>query len=169
LSKTLGAGLPLAAVLTSAEIEERCHERGFLFYTTHVSDPLPAAVGLAVLDVIVRQKLERRAAEAGSRLRTALETLRDEFDCIGDVRGRGLLLGVEIVRDKKSRKPDTALGARIVDKAMELGLSMNIVNLPGMGGVFRIAPPLTVSDDEIDLGVTILRDAVRDSLTSMAD
>ena len=66
LSKTLGAGLPLAAVLTSAEIEQRCHERGFLFYTTHVSDPLPAAVGLAVLDVIVRQKLERRAAEAGS-------------------------------------------------------------------------------------------------------
>ena len=164
LSKTLGAGLPLAAVLTSAEIEQRCHERGFLFYTTHVSDPLPAAVGLAVLDVIVRQKLERRAAEAGSRLRTALETLRDEFDCIGDVRGRGLLLGVEIVKDKASRKPDTALGARITDKAMELGLSMNIVNLPGMGGVFRIAPPLTVTDDEIDLGVTILRDAVRGAL-----
>ena len=129
-----------------------------------MSDPLPAAVGLAVLDVIVRQKLERRAEEAGSRLRTALETLRDEFDCIGDVRGRGLLLGVEIVNDKKSRKPDTALGARITDKAMELGLSMNIVNLPGMGGVFRIAPPLTVADDEIDLGVTILRDAVRVAL-----
>jgi 2,2-dialkylglycine decarboxylase (pyruvate) len=164
LSKTLGAGLPLAAVLTSAEIEERCHERGFLFYTTHVSDPLPAAVGLTVLEVIIRQKLEKRAAEAGLRLRSALETLRDEFDCIGDVRGRGLLLGVEIVNDKKSRKPDTALGARITDKAMELGLSMNIVNLPGMGGVFRIAPPLTVTDEEIDLGVTILGDAVRGAL-----
>jgi len=97
-------------------------------------------------------------------LRKALETLRDEFDCIGDVRGRGLLLGVEIVKDKESRKPDTALGARITDKAMELGLSMNIVNLPGMGGVFRIAPPLTVTDEEIDLGVTILRDAVRGAL-----
>ena len=97
-------------------------------------------------------------------MRKALESLRDEFDCIGDVRGRGLLLGVEIVKDKASRKPDTALGARITDKAMELGLSMNIVNLPGMGGVFRIAPPLTVTDDEIDLGVTILRDAVRGAL-----
>jgi 2,2-dialkylglycine decarboxylase (pyruvate) len=164
LSKTLGAGLPLAAVLTSAEIEERCHERGFLFYTTHVSDPLPASVGLAVLDVIVRQKLEKRAAKAGEHLRKGLETLRDEFDCIGDVRGRGLLLGVEIVKDKTSKKPDTGLGARITDHAMELGLSMNIVNLPGMGGVFRIAPPLTVSDDEIDLGVSILRDAVRGAL-----
>ena len=125
---------------------------------------LPSA--LAVLDVIVRQKLEKRAAQAGLRLRSALETLRDEFDCIGDVRGRGLLLGVEIVKDKKSRKPDMGLGARITDKAMELGLSMNIVNLPGMGGVFRIAPPLTVTDDEIDLGVTILRDAVRGALNA---
>ena len=54
--------------------------------------------------------------------------------------------------------------AQITDHAMELGLSMNIVNLPGMGGVFRIAPPLTVTDDEIDLGVTILRDAVKGAL-----
>ena len=166
LSKTLGAGLPLAAVHTSAEIEERCHERGFLFYTTHASDPLPASVGLAVLDVIVREKLEKRATEAGARLRKGLETLRDEFDCIGDVRGRGLLLGMEIVKDKTSKEPDTALGARITDKAMKLGLSMNIVNLPGMGGVFRIAPPLTVADDEIDLGVTILRDALRGALNA---
>lgn len=162
LSKTLGAGLPLAAVLISAEIEARCHERGFLFYTTHASEPLPASVGLAVLEVIVRQQLEKRAAEAGARLRKGLETLRDEFDCIGDV--RGLLLGMEIVKDKTSKQPDVALGARITDKAMELGLSMNIVNLPGMGGVFRIAPPLTVADDEIDLGLTILRDALRGAL-----
>src|SRR6202167_3799528 len=109
LPQPLAAALPPAAVLTSAEIEQRCHERGFLFYTTHVSDPLPAAVGLAVLDVIVRDKLEKRETEAGQRLREGLESLRDEFDCIGDVRGRGLLLGVEIVKDRTSRKPDTAL------------------------------------------------------------
>ena len=80
------------------------------------------------------------------------------------MRGRGLLLGMEIVKDKTSKEPDTALGARVTDKAMELGLSMNIVNLPGMGGVFRIAPPLTVADDEIDLGLTILREALRGAL-----
>ncbi|MET0189520.1 MAG: aspartate aminotransferase family protein, partial [Pseudonocardia sediminis] len=61
LSKTLGAGLPLAAVLTSAEIEERAHERGFLFFTTHVNDPLPAAVGNTVLDVLERDRLDLRA------------------------------------------------------------------------------------------------------------
>ena len=65
LSKTVGAGLPLAAVLTTPAIEERAHELGYLFYTTHVSDPLPAAVGLTVLEVVVRDHLVERAAVAG--------------------------------------------------------------------------------------------------------
>ncbi|MEO0761141.1 MAG: aspartate aminotransferase family protein, partial [Pseudomonadota bacterium] len=142
LSKTLGAGLPLAAVLTSGAIEERCHERGFLFYTTHVSDPLPAAVGLRVLEVVARERLAERAVVVGARLKAGLEALMAEFDCVGDVRGRGLLLGMEIVRDRATREADPALGEAITRRALALGLSMNIVNLPGMGGVFRIAPPL---------------------------
>ncbi|PJI53542.1 aspartate aminotransferase family protein, partial [Methylobacterium radiotolerans] len=68
LSKTLGAGLPLAAVLTTPEIEDLCHARGFLFYTTHVSDPLPAAVGLKVLEIVRRDGLVGRAEAAGARL-----------------------------------------------------------------------------------------------------
>lgn len=160
LSKTLGAGLPLAAVLASAETEALCHERGFLFYTTHVSDPLPAAVGLTVLEVLARDKLAERASAAGARLQAGLELMMSEFDCIGDVRGRGLMLGVEIVKDKTSKAAAPELGARITECAMQLGLSMNIVNLRGMGGVFRIAPPLTITDNEIDLGLSILRDAI---------
>jgi 2,2-dialkylglycine decarboxylase (pyruvate) len=66
------------------------------------------------------------------------------------------MLGMEIVRDRRSKEPADELGARISRKCMELGLSANIVQLPGMGGVFRIAPPLTISDDEIDLGLSIL-------------
>jgi 2,2-dialkylglycine decarboxylase (pyruvate) len=155
LSKTLGAGLPLAAVTTTADIEEKCHERGFLFYTTHVSDPLPAAVGLKVLDIVRRDGLIQRAQRAGARLEAGLRTLQQRFDCIGDVRGRGLLLGVEIVADRQSKKPAPELGAALTRRCMELGLSMNVVQLPGMGGVFRIAPPLTVSDDEIDLGLEL--------------
>lgn len=160
LSKTLGAGLPLAAVLTSAEIEEECHARGFLFYTTHVSDPLPAAVGLKVLEVVMRDKLVDRARVAGQRLETGLRALQREFDCIGDVRGRGLLLGVEIVKNQAGKQVAPDLGAAITRACMSLGLSMNIVQLPGMGGVFRIAPPLTVSDEEIDLGLGLLKRAI---------
>jgi 2,2-dialkylglycine decarboxylase (pyruvate) len=162
LSKTLGAGLPLAAVLTTAEIEQRAHERGFLFYTTHVSDPLPAAVGLAVLEVVARERLADRAVAAGDRLRRGLVQLQERHECIGDVRGRGLLLGVEIVADRASRKPAPETGAAISRRCFELGLSMNIVQLPAMGGVFRIAPPLTVSDAELDLGLDILDRAITD-------
>jgi len=160
LSKTLGAGLPLSAVVTSAEIEEACHARGFLFYTTHVSDPLPAAVGLKVLQVVERDKLVERAGVAGRRLESGLRSLQLEFDCIGDVRGRGLLLGIEIVKHQASKEAAPDLGAAITRECMAHGLSMNIVQLPGMGGVFRIAPPLTVSDAEIDLGLDLLKRAI---------
>jgi len=162
LSKTLGAGLPLAAVLTTSEIEQQAHDRGFLFYTTHVSDPLPAAVGLAVLDVLARERLAERAVQAGERLRGGLIELQQRHECIGDVRGRGLLLGVEIVADRASRKPAPETGAAISRRCFELGLSMNIVQLPAMGGVFRIAPPLTVSDAELDLGLEMLDRAIGD-------
>ena len=161
LSKTLGAGMPLAATLTTSAIEEEAHERGFLFYTTHVSDPLPAAVGLAVLDVIVaRERLVERAASAGAHLEAGLRELQRRHECIGDVRGRGLLLGVELVADRATRKPAPELGAALTERCLALGLSMNIVHLPGMGGVARLAPPLTVSDDELDLGLSILDEAL---------
>lgn len=156
LSKTLGAGLPLSAVICSAEVEERCHERGFLFYTTHVSDPLPAAVGLKVLEVVQRDGLAQRARVMGERLERGLRALQDRHACIGDVRGRGLLRGVEIVADRETKAPAPELGAAITRACMSLGLSMNIVQLPAMGGVFRIAPPLTVSEAEIDRGVELL-------------
>ena len=161
LSKTLGAGLPLAAVLTTDEIEEQAHERGFLFYTTHVSDPLPAAVGLKVVEIVLRDQLAARAEQAGARLRAGLQELQLRHECIGDVHGRGLLVGVEIVADRETKKPRRA-GAAITRRCFELGLSMNITALRGMGGVFRIAPPLTITDDELDLGVTILSQALAD-------
>ncbi|WP_394828070.1 aspartate aminotransferase family protein [Pendulispora albinea] len=160
LSKTLGAGLPLAAMVTTAAIEDEAHARGFLFYTTHVSDPLPAAVGLKVLEVVERDGLVERARTAGDRLAQGLRRLQSRHACIGDVRGRGLLLGVEIVANRETREPALELGEAITRACMELGLSMNIVKLPSMGSVFRIAPPLTVSDGEIDLGLELLDKAI---------
>ncbi|HSK58721.1 MAG TPA: aspartate aminotransferase family protein [Actinomycetospora sp.] len=155
LSKTLGAGLPLAAVVTGAEIEARAHERGFLFFTTHVNDPLPAAVGLTVLDVLARDRLDVRTRELGERLRAGLWALAERHPAIGDVRGRGLLVGLELVA---SGADD--LGAAVTRRCAELGLHMNIVQLPGLGGTFRMAPPLTATDEEIDRGVAILDKAL---------
>jgi 2,2-dialkylglycine decarboxylase (pyruvate) len=161
LSKTLGAGLPLAAVMTTQAIEQAAFERGFLFYTTHVSDPLPAAVGVTVLDVVERDGLVAQATARGNRLRDGLLSLQQRFECVGDVRGRGLLLGLEIVVDRQSKAPGFELGARIMEETMRRGLSMNIVKLPSMGGVFRIAPPLTVSEAEIDRGLEIMSEAIQ--------
>jgi len=166
LSKTLGAGLPLAAVMATAEVEQKAHERGFLFYTTHVSDPLPAAVGVTVLDVVARDGLVDRAVQRGHQLKDGLSALMQRFDCVGDVRGRGLLLGLEVVKDRQSKAPDTALGGRIMRETMRRGLSMNIVNLPSMGGVFRIAPPLTVSEGEIEQGLEIMAASIEAALAT---
>jgi 2,2-dialkylglycine decarboxylase (pyruvate) len=160
LSKTLGAGLPLAAVVTSAELEERARERGYLFYTTHVSDPLVASVGCTVLDVLEREGLAAAAREKGALLQAGLQSLGDRHAVVGDVRGRGLMQGLELVRDRSTKEPWPELGVAITARCLELGLHMNIVQMREMGGTFRIAPPLTATAEELALGLEILDQAI---------
>jgi len=153
LSKTLGAGLPLAAMLTTAEIEDVAAERGFLFYTTHASDPLPAAVGLKVIEIILRECLAERARLLGDRLKAGLHALQQRYDCIGDIRGRGLLLGLDLVEDRRSRTPAPELARRVARECLKLGMMTSVVR--GGFGIFRIAPPITIGPAEIDLGLEI--------------
>ena len=158
LSKTLGGGVPIGAVVTSAALEERCHELGFIHVTSHVSDPLPAAAALAVLELVSGENLPVRAERAGARLAGHLGELAGRHEAIGEVRGMGLLLGVELVEDRDSRRPAEALGVAVSEECERRGLSINLVR-GGTGGAancLRIAPPLTVSDDEIDLAAEIL-------------
>ena len=168
MSKTLGGGLPLAAVSTTAKIEEVLHQKHFTFYTSHVSDPLTAEVGLAVLKVIKEENLIARANQMGGYLRRRFEELQQRYEVIGDIRGAGLLLGVELVTDRATRNPAHELGAMTTRKCFENGLSMNIRRRPERGSVWRFAPPLTVSTDEIDRAVDILDKALRDSLDETA-
>ncbi|MDG4667071.1 aspartate aminotransferase family protein [Mycobacterium sp. 236(2023)] len=164
LSKTLGAGLPVAAVVTSDEIEAACHDRGFLFFTTHVSDPLAAAVACTVLDVVARDGLVARAATLGAQLRERLGDMQHRYDQVGDVRGRGLLQGLELDSDKSTKAAADALGGEVTAACLDRGLHMNIVQLPGMGGIFRIAPPLTVSETELHAGLDILDESLKSVL-----
>jgi len=169
VSKTMGGGLPLAGAITTPAIEERVHERGFTFYTSHVSDPLPATVGLAVLKTIQDERLIERAKTTGAYLREQLLALQATHEAIGDVRGEGMLLGVELVKDRESRTPHHELGAATTSRCFELGLSMNIRRRPERGSVWRIAPPLTTSHAEIDRAIAILDDALRFSLDRLAN
>ena len=158
LSKTLGGGIPIGAVLTSAAIEEDCFERGFLHVTSHVSDPLPAAAAMAVLQVVRDEDLPGRARRSGERLLGHLRELQGRHETVGDVRGAGLLCGLELVEDRDSRRPAERLGLELSEECERRGLSINLVR-GGSGGAancLRMAPPLTVSDDEIDLAADIL-------------
>jgi 2,2-dialkylglycine decarboxylase (pyruvate) len=168
VSKTLGGGMPLAGVITSDDIEQRCHERGFAFYTSHVSDPLPATVGLAVLETLEQDKLLQRSREMGDYLAARLAELQGRHAEIGEVRGMGLLRGIELVKDRETREPHHALGAITTKRCLELGLSMNIRRRPERGSVWRIAPPLTVSTADIDLAMTIFDQALLESKDELA-
>ncbi len=159
LSKTLGAGLPLSAAIASAELEEACYENDFLFYTTHTADPLPAAVGAKVVEIVVRDRLEERARELGAYMKGILLDLQQRHEAIGDVRGRGLLLGIELVEDRHGRKPAHELGHAVGRRCIELGASLNIAR-QASAHIFRIAPPLTVTRGQIDTAMAILDQAL---------
>ncbi len=157
LSKTLGAGVPLAATITSAEIAETTRAKGFSHYTSHASDPFTAEIGLAVVRTLIADQLAARADDLGRYLLAGLRELQQRYQAIGDVRGRGLLLGVEIVSDRDLRTPDTATLARLSKRCFELGLRINRVG--GSLAVWRIAPPLTITKAEVDLALEILDEA----------
>ena len=95
-------------------------------------------------------------------LAAGLRDLMADHPCIADVRGRGLLLGAEVVTGTEAMTTDHDRGARVSARCLELGLSMNIVARPGAGGVLRIAPPLTATDAELDRGLEILDEALAD-------
>ncbi|EXJ78826.1 2,2-dialkylglycine decarboxylase (pyruvate) [Capronia coronata CBS 617.96] len=160
LSKTLGAGLPLGAVVTSTEIERVWHEKRGYYGTTHMNDPLVCAVGAKVVEIIKRDNMAEQSATKGKFMKTAFEKLKEKYSVIGEVRGRGLMIGVEFVQDPVSKVPAENLGQAIAARCMETGLSCNIVQLPGMGGSFRMAPPLTITEDEILEGVQIFDEAI---------
>ncbi len=169
VSKTLGGGIPIAATLTSSEIEEDCYRKGFMHVTSHVSDPLPAAAGLAVIDVIEEEGLVAQARQRGEYLMVRLRDLQERHEQIGDVRGKGLLVGIELVEDRETKKPADALGVAVGDECLRRGLSMNIVrSSSGMLNCFRMAPPLSITEEEIDTAIQIIDEALAAVLASHA-
>ncbi|KAK3389862.1 2,2-dialkylglycine decarboxylase [Podospora didyma] len=159
LSKTLGNGLPLSAVVMSEEIARGCEERDYCFYTTHVNDPLPAAVGDKVLEIVVRDNLVEHSRAMGELLHAGLRKIQSRYGCVGDVRGRGLMAGIEIVADRRTKEPALEVAKKIGDRAYGLGVWANLSTHPSFGGAFRIAPPITINPDELQTGLDMLEEA----------
>ena len=163
LSKTLGNGLPMAATMTSDEIEQECFDKQFLFYTSHLSDPLPAAVGLAVLRVLREEKLAERAKEMGDiphdRLARAAAAIRVH-------RRRARPRAADRARDREGpREPsaDRPLAHKLQRLCLEMGLVIHAVRADSQSSI-RLAPPLTVSKEELDKGIGIMDNAFRKAL-----
>jgi len=164
LSKTLGAGMAMSSVSTSDAIAEVADARGFTFVTTHVNDPLPASVALKVLEIVKRDQLVERSKALGTRLRKGLLNLLQHHECVGDVRGRGMLLGMEFV--PYAGHSATSISQKVTELALEFGVSANITGA-FTAGVMRFAPPLTSSDEEIDFGISVLDRAITQAIDSL--
>ena len=160
LSKTLGAGMPLSATITSRRIEEVVVQNGFGFLSSHMSDPLPAAVGLAVLGVIEEEHLIQAAQAKGEYLKSRLLELQERHAIVGDVRGRGLLLGIEFVQDRVHKTPAEDAALAITQRCLDKGLVVQVASHKGVHTVWRITPPLTITQDELDRGIAIMDAAI---------
>jgi 4-aminobutyrate aminotransferase-like enzyme/Ser/Thr protein kinase RdoA (MazF antagonist) len=150
LGKPIGNGFPLGAVITTREIAA-AFDNGMEFFSTFGGNPVACAAGLAVLDVLEEDGLQARARRVGEHLLGALRDLQGRRPLIGDVRGSGLFLGVELVRDPTSLEPGTDEAAYVVERLRELGV------LTGTDGPFhnvlKLRPPLIFSEDDADLFV----------------
>ncbi|MBC8184102.1 aminotransferase class III-fold pyridoxal phosphate-dependent enzyme [candidate division KSB1 bacterium] len=139
LGKPIGNGFPLAAVVTTLEIAD-AFANGMEYFNTYGGNPVSCAVGLAVLDVIEQEKLQENALRVGAYLKKRLESLKDEFKLIGDVRGTGLFIGIELVRDHKTLEPADTEAVSIVEKMKNNGI---LISTDGpFHNVLKIKPPI---------------------------
>ncbi|MDE3130306.1 MAG: aminotransferase class III-fold pyridoxal phosphate-dependent enzyme, partial [Acidobacteriota bacterium] len=153
VAKAMGNGHPLGAVITSRALAERYRTGGYFFSSTGGS-PVSCMVGLAVLDALRDEGLQRNAREVGAHLRRGLEGLQRRHALIGAVHGAGLYLGVEFVRDRATLEPATAETAAICDRLLELGVIMQPTG--DHQNVLKIKPPLCVDARAADFFVAML-------------
>jgi 4-aminobutyrate aminotransferase-like enzyme len=145
-AKGLGNGAAIGAVLSDEQSAEAM--RGKLHFNTFGGDPYATMQASVVLDEIARNNIISSVHEQGNRLKEGLLALAEEFPMIGEVRGRGLMLGIELVEDRISKKPAPGAVERVLEASKE---NLLLIGRGGIyGNVLRIAPPLTISGDEVD-------------------
>jgi 4-aminobutyrate aminotransferase / (S)-3-amino-2-methylpropionate transaminase / 5-aminovalerate transaminase len=151
-AKSLAGGLPLAAVTGRADVMEAPHVGGL--GGTYGGNPLACAAALAVLDAMEAERIPARAQRTGDRVKARFRQWAEQFPCIGDVRGLGAMVGLELVTDRKSRTPDKALTGRVLAAALERGLVL--LSAGTFGNTIRLLAPLTADDAIIDEGLDVM-------------
>ncbi len=159
MGKPMGAGIPLSGTGTSNAIASTFHEKCFYFNTT-ASTPLQAAVGSAVLDVIEEEGLVERSAKVGGFLLGELMPFMERYESVGDVRGRGLFIGIEWVSDREKRTPDREGASAFVEKMKEKGFLMGAAGQ--RNNVLKLRPPLVFEQADAELLLTALDETMRE-------
>ena len=152
MAKGIGNGCPLGAVVTTPKIAAALAQR--IHFNTFGGNPVVSAQGRAVLEVIEREKLQENALKIGNRLLIGLNALKQKHNLIGDVRGKGLMLGIELVKDRRTKEPAKEECAQILETCKEMGL------LLGKGGLWgqtiRFSPPMCLHEQDADFLLEVL-------------
>ncbi len=152
MAKGIGNGCPLGAVVTTPKIASALTQR--IHFNTFGGNPVVCAQGKAVLDVIDREKLQQNALKIGNKILAGLHSLKEKHNVIGDVRGKGLMLGIELVKDRETKEPAKEECAQAIELCKEMGL------LLGKGGLWgqtiRFSPPMCVNEQDADFLLEVL-------------
>jgi alanine-glyoxylate transaminase/(R)-3-amino-2-methylpropionate-pyruvate transaminase len=155
MAKGIGNGCPLAAVVTTPKIAGALTQK--IHFNTFGGNPVVCAMGKAVLEVIEREKLQENTLKLGNYLLEGFEKLKAHHQVIGDVRGKGLMLGIELVKDRNTKEPAKAECAQILESTRDMGL---LVGKGGLhGSVLRFAPPMCITKADADFALEVLDSA----------
>jgi alanine-glyoxylate transaminase / (R)-3-amino-2-methylpropionate-pyruvate transaminase len=155
MAKGIGNGAPLAAVVTTPEIAATLSQR--THFNTFGGNPVSCAIGKAVLEVIEREKLQQNCLEMGQALIAGFRTLMDKYEIIGDIRGLGLMTGIELVKDRNTKEPASEETLYVFERAKDLGL---LIGKGGFNGnVLRIKPPMCINMDDVRFIIDVLDQA----------
>lgn len=158
--KSMGGGMPISAVLAGAEMMDKW-ETGHIRTSSSAGNLLACISSLVTLRIIHEENLEEDARRLGQHLMTGLKDLLSEYDSIGDIRGMGLLAGIELVKDRDTMEPNPEKAARIFRMAFEKGVLLNYIS-GAYHHVVRIVAPLTVTKEELDRLLEVLYEAFRE-------
>lgn len=157
-AKPIASGLPMGVIVSRSEFMERWTAPAHLFTTQ--ANPVVCAAAVATINVIERDNLVDRACRMGEVAMKRFAEMKDRFDLVGDVRGRGLLIGVDLVKDRETKVPARKEAMKVAWRAWEKGLVM--ISFGRHGNVLRVAPPLTIGEDELETALGIVEESIAD-------
>ncbi|KZD09738.1 aspartate aminotransferase family protein [Oceanibaculum pacificum] len=160
LSKHFGGGLPISAVVTSDEIAQKAVNNGYFATRSHATDPLLCAAGEESVNIVVEEDMPGKALRIEKRIKAALEEMAKEIDLIGDIRGHGVLIGIELVTDRAKKTPADAATEQVAQACLDAGLIFQVRGYQGTKNIIRLVPPMTSTDAEVDRAMSIIRDAL---------